>query len=255
MVFTRQAVVAEPLRHGVESQSLQPIERSLNDFFGVAMELDDEGRQQGERMATPRTKQASDRNRIGVGQSDQSTDITSMPAQTALSLAYSALSRFGKPLFLKGSQIIADLRFEQRDTVGSLSKTDNNRLRFTVSYQQNKTTIFGPPLREGRPCLEQPIAEYRLAEVRLKCPTWLNSFRSRHIERRCKNIGLAAQESMETRHDRRSRMQREDEPMYKSSHTRSENREKELRRTMISCQECSVLGDDWLVRCLNGRTR
>jgi hypothetical protein len=126
MVFARQAVIAESLRNGIEGQGLQPIERSLNDFFGVAMELDDEGRDQGKRMTTPGTEQAADRKRIRVYQGDQPADIAAMPAQTGLSLADPALRRFGKPLFPKRPQIITDLRFEQRDTVGSLSKAGND---------------------------------------------------------------------------------------------------------------------------------
>jgi hypothetical protein len=255
MVFARQAVVAEPIRNDVEGQGLQPIQRSLNDFFGVAVKLGDEGRQQGKRMATSGTKQASDRNRIRVGQSDQLTDVAPVPAQVTLLLADPALRRFGKPLFLKRPKVIVDFGFEQRNTVASLSQADNDRpvetsvmgcrFRFGVSCQQNKTTIFGQPLLARRQYPEQPIVGYRLARARLECPKCMNLFLTSRIEHRCKNIGVVAPPAILQDGQRHRHTQREDEPMYRTSHSQSENKKTLPQGTMISWHECSALGRKW----------
>ena len=92
----------------------QPRECGLDDFFGVAAELDHEGRQEGERMAAQRAKKSADRQLENLGPADQMTHVAAVPPEAAGLVAQVALRGLGELLPFKVLAVLADLICEQQ---------------------------------------------------------------------------------------------------------------------------------------------
>jgi hypothetical protein len=90
---------------------LEPAKRRRNDFFGIAVELGDERRQEGKGVAAQRAKKTPDWNGICGCKSNQVAHIAPMPPQMSAMFADLAVGGFGKLLALKTPKVFINLIF------------------------------------------------------------------------------------------------------------------------------------------------
>jgi hypothetical protein len=105
--------VDQKIDRGFIGVGFEPRQRCPNDFFGVAMEFEDEGREKTESMAAERAEEPVNWQGICFRQSDQLARVAPMPPQVAGLLASLTLVRLPKSFSLKAAKIRLDLRFEQ----------------------------------------------------------------------------------------------------------------------------------------------
>src|ERR1700694_982541 len=92
MLLASHQMVGQCLDDGFDGACPEPVECRRNDFFGIPMEFGDKRRQKSEGMATARTKEAPNGNRIRFCKRDKIAHVAPMPPQASSLLASLAMA-------------------------------------------------------------------------------------------------------------------------------------------------------------------
>jgi len=113
--------------------SFKPGERRTDNFFGVAVKLDDKVRQQGEGMTTTDTEKPFDGQGIRSIQRDQTARVAPMPVQVSGTATDLTAPGLGDVPFLKAGKIIFDFLLDEQYF------TTSKKLRATLRHDNNLT--------------------------------------------------------------------------------------------------------------------